>query len=516
MNQEIIPGSVMESILVSLVKDNWEYIQHIESPTETIQLAAISSNPMAIFLISEPTTAALHQAVIMKPELFEELDFDEDEEWKNEMELIARIARKELSVSDIENPTPRCMWTAVYYDPMCIKDIKNPPKHIQLLAASLNGYTIEYMPHSDIEVQLTAVRENAFAIQCIANPCKEVQLEAVKSNGFVIKSITNPDEDAQIMAVNDMPELILDIHNPCNLAQLVAVAKKVEVFAELSNPDDNIKLLAVQKDGMMIQYVDNPTINLQLAAILQNPNAINKIQQPSEAAKITAVKKVPELIEHVFDLEESTQRAIIENNPSLYESYKDKFPLIQKSEVDILLKKNKKNQRVVYSLGKEKSKNLGTCFNIQWKSEDTFEANIAALMVHSDGMCHSRGDVVYLSNTSADGVKFSLTTNDDDGYEQIQIIPELIPDDVDKIIIVGTVFQANKRNQTFGTAQEASIRYFQDGAEVVNLNLAKDYSGATGIVAFEMNRRNGKWVVTIKANVFWDGLKAICNRYGIF
>jgi len=102
--------------------------------------------------------------------------------------------------------------------------------------------------------------------------------------------------------------------------------------------------------------------------------------------------------------------------------------------------------------------------------------------------------------------------NDD---EQIYVDLNLVPEEVDKIAIVVTIDQAERKRQNFGAVESAYCRLVDDtnGKEVVHYDLGEDFSVETAIVVGEVYRNNGDWKFNAIARGFKNGLIGLCNNY---
>ena len=113
-----------------------------------------------------------------------------------------------------------------------------------------------------------------------------------------------------------------------------------------------------------------------------------------------------------------------------------------------------------------------------------------------------RGDsdfIFYNNLTSSDG---SVThtgdnrTGEGDGDdESLKIKLDAVPSDVDKIIFVVTIHDAQARRQSFGQVSGAFIRPVNDDnqTEVARYDLTEDASTETAMLFGELYRHNGEW-----------------------
>ena len=102
-------------------------------------------------------------------------------------------------------------------------------------------------------------------------------------------------------------------------------------------------------------------------------------------------------------------------------------------------------------------------------------------LVHSSGAIVHQGD--------------NLTGAGDGDDEQIMVDLPNIPANIDKLVFVVNIYDANVRHQHFGLIRNAFIRLvdLSTQKEICRFNLSDDYSGRTGLVVGEIYRHNGEW-----------------------
>ena len=89
----------------------------------------------------------------------------------------------------------------------------------------------------------------------------------------------------------------------------------------------------------------------------------------------------------------------------------------------------------------------------------------------------------------------NLTGAGDGDDEQIMVDLPNIPANIDKLVFVVNIYDANVRHQHFGLIRNAFIRLvdLSTQKEICRFNLSDDYSGRTGLVVGEIYRHNGEW-----------------------
>lgn len=117
--------------------------------------------------------------------------------------------------------------------------------------------------------------------------------------------------------------------------------------------------------------------------------------------------------------------------------------------------------------------------------------------VYFGNLRHPSGAVVHQGD--------NLTGAGEGDDEQIMVDLSIMPANVDKLVFVVNIYDANVRDQHFGLIRNAFIRIvdLKGNTELCRFNLTEDYSGMTGVVVGELYRRNGEW----KFNAIGQGVQ---------
>lgn len=149
-----------------------------------------------------------------------------------------------------------------------------------------------------------------------------------------------------------------------------------------------------------------------------------------------------------------------------------------------------------------------------------FDLDAAAFMLKGDGKVRSDADFIFYNNKEGQGVHHTgdnRTGEGDGDDEQIKVVLNEVPADVEKIAFTVTIDQADTRNQNFGMVENAYIRVVDEatGTELLRYDLGEDYSIETAVVVAEIYRNNGEWKFNAIGSGFQGGLKALCGNFGI-
>ena len=170
---------------------------------------------------------------------------------------------------------------------------------------------------------------------------------------------------------------------------------------------------------------------------------------------------------------------------------------------------NKRGQKV--SLTKEAPSMVRMLVGLGWKVNkydggSDFDLDGSAFLGNDSGRCRDGNDFVFYGNPMhPSGAVYSDGDNKEgnDGSgdaEQIHVDLSKVEPGITKISFSVTIYDADKRNQTFGQISDAYIR-------IVNED--------TGIVAAEIYKHGSEWKFNSVGAGFEGGLAAICKNFGI-
>ena len=130
-------------------------------------------------------------------------------------------------------------------------------------------------------------------------------------------------------------------------------------------------------------------------------------------------------------------------------------------------------------------------------------------------------DVIFFNNMTAQGISLSgddrTGGNSDDGDdEQIAISLRQIPDRIQRIVFIITIFEAEKKLQTFGSIKNAYIRVLDadnNEEELARYSLTDNFSTETAVVAGALHRSNGGWEFEAIGEGYNADLNGILSMY---
>ncbi|NIF23057.1 TerD family protein [Candidatus Pantoea multigeneris] len=161
-----------------------------------------------------------------------------------------------------------------------------------------------------------------------------------------------------------------------------------------------------------------------------------------------------------------------------------------------------------------------------WDARSTdgqdFDLDASAFLLSASSKVRGDTDFIFYNNlVSTDGSVSHTGDNrtgaGDGDDESLKIKLDLIPADVDKIVFVVTIHDAQTRRQSFGQVSGAFIRLVNDDnqSEVARYDLTEDASTETAMLFGELYRNGTEWKFRAVGQGYAGGLASVCAQYGI-
>ena len=178
------------------------------------------------------------------------------------------------------------------------------------------------------------------------------------------------------------------------------------------------------------------------------------------------------------------------------------------------------------SLSKEDPNLKKILIGLGWdtRSSDGAEFDLDASLFMLNAQNKVRGDsdfIFYNQLKSSDGSVEHTGDNrsgaGDGDDEAIKVDLSRVPQDVQKLAVSVTIFEADARRQNFGMVQNAFIRIVNDetGRELARYDLSEDASTETAMVFGEVYRNAGEWKFRAVGQGFAGGLGPLAKNYGV-
>ncbi|MGL5347571.1 MAG: TerD family protein [Peptostreptococcaceae bacterium] len=162
---------------------------------------------------------------------------------------------------------------------------------------------------------------------------------------------------------------------------------------------------------------------------------------------------------------------------------------LQKNDILDLTKKNPGLEKVI----------LGAGWDVASMGQD-FDLDIAAFLLNANGkVSQVPNDVIFFNNKFGDGITLlgdNRTGAGEGDDERIQIDLNQIRSDVQKIVFIVTIHEAQSRRQTFGMVNNSYVRLLDaknNEKEICRFNLKENGSTVTSIIFAELYKEGYEW-----------------------
>lgn len=149
-----------------------------------------------------------------------------------------------------------------------------------------------------------------------------------------------------------------------------------------------------------------------------------------------------------------------------------------------------------------------------------FDLDASVFMVDASGKVPNDESFVFYNNLKSPCGAVEHTgdnkTGEGDGDdEQIKVDLSQIPENIQELIFVVTIDQADARNQNFGQVSNSFIRMVDEGTnnEVLKYELDEDYSAETAIEFGKLYRKDGSWRFQAVGAGYNAGLQGFVDKY---
>jgi len=159
------------------------------------------------------------------------------------------------------------------------------------------------------------------------------------------------------------------------------------------------------------------------------------------------------------------------------------------------------------------------------KATDTgcdFDLDSSVFLLSANGKLISEAHFIFYNNlTSPDANKSvqhmgdNLTGAGEGDDEVIKIDLKKVPSEIQTIVVIVTIHEAEARRQNFGQVQNAFIRVInsQTNQEIIRYDLVEDYSTETAMIMAELYLKDNEWRINAIGSGYQGGLQALFDRY---
>ena len=151
-----------------------------------------------------------------------------------------------------------------------------------------------------------------------------------------------------------------------------------------------------------------------------------------------------------------------------------------------------------------------------------FDLDASAFMVKEDGKVRSDNDFIFYNQTksacgSVEHTGDNLTGAGDGDDESLVVLLDKVPADIQRVVFVVTIHEAETRKQNFGQVSHAFVRVVNkdSNSEVARYDLSEDASIETAMIFGEIYKHGAEWKFKAVGQGYAGGLAALARQYGI-
>jgi tellurium resistance protein TerD len=166
--------------------------------------------------------------------------------------------------------------------------------------------------------------------------------------------------------------------------------------------------------------------------------------------------------------------------------------------------------------------NVGLGWNPNEGTGADFDLDASAFMLDSSRSIPTEGYFVFYGNTSSPDKALQHTGDDpsggnSDGGDDETIMVDLtkVNPNIQEILFVVTIHDAQDRRQNFGQVRDSYIRLVDNsnGNEIAKYELGEDFSIETGIEFGRLYKREGKWKFEASGIGYKEDLAYFLGKY---
>lgn len=165
---------------------------------------------------------------------------------------------------------------------------------------------------------------------------------------------------------------------------------------------------------------------------------------------------------------------------------------------------------------------IGLGWDPRTTSGEPFDLDASALLVTAAGKVRSNDDFIFYNQlAAADGSVVhqgdNRTGEGEGDDEQILINLDSVAAEIERVVIVVSIDQADARRQNFGQVRGAFCRVINEdtNTEIVRYDLSEDAAAETCMIFSEIYRSDAEWKFRAVGQGYAAGLAGIATEFGI-
>lgn len=165
---------------------------------------------------------------------------------------------------------------------------------------------------------------------------------------------------------------------------------------------------------------------------------------------------------------------------------------------------------------------VGLGWDPRTTSGEAFDLDASAILIGANGKVRNNDDFIFYNQLEAkDGSVVhqgdNRTGEGEGDDEQILINLDTVSAEVERVVIVVSIDQADARHQNFGQVREAFCRVVNQHTdqEIVRYDLSEDAASETSMIFAEIYRNGAEWKFRAVGQGYASGLHGIATDFGI-
>jgi tellurium resistance protein TerD len=165
---------------------------------------------------------------------------------------------------------------------------------------------------------------------------------------------------------------------------------------------------------------------------------------------------------------------------------------------------------------------VGLGWDVRATEGAAFDLDASAFLLTSADKVRSSDDFIFYNQLkskcgSVEHLGDNRTGAGEGDDEIINVTLNSVPADIQKIVFVVTIHEAEKNKQNFGQVSSAFIRIVDDtkNEELARFDLSEDASVSTSMIFGELYRRSDEWKFRAVGQGVSGGLATIAKNYGV-
>ncbi|MCY6484932.1 TerD family protein [Clostridium aestuarii] len=164
---------------------------------------------------------------------------------------------------------------------------------------------------------------------------------------------------------------------------------------------------------------------------------------------------------------------------------------------------------------------IGMEWDIKFNGSSEFDLDTSIFMVDGNNNTSEENFIFYgnpISKNEGVVINKDYNTSLKKAFDKVlQLNLNVIPNNIEKLAITATIYEADIRNQNFAQVSNAYLKLIDTETknEILRYNFNNGLKSETAVVVAEIYRYKNEWKINPIGSGFNGGLEALCNNYGI-